>query len=108
MSYEIVISTCPNHTEAERIARHLVEAELAACVNIVPAVRSIYRWQGRVESNEEVLMIIKILARRYSSVERAIRERHSYDVPEIIALPISRGFRRYLDWIGVRDDHDGS
>lgn len=108
MSYQIVLSTCSSGTEAERIARHLVENKLAACVSIVPAVQSIYRWQGRVESNEEALMVIKILARQYVSVERAIRELHSYEVPEIIALPVAGGFARYLAWIGVPEDHEGS
>jgi periplasmic divalent cation tolerance protein len=96
----IVLVTCGSAKEARRIARALVEQRLAACVNIfnVP-VRSVYRWEGNVESARELLLVIKSSRSQFARLERAIRKLHSYDVPEIIALPIERGSREYLDWL---------
>lgn len=108
MSYQIVLSTCSGVKEAEHIAQTLVESGLAACVNIVPAVASVYRWQGKLERAQEALMIVKALAQNYYAIERHIKEQHSYDMPEIIALPITQGSRRYLDWIGSPQDMEGA
>lgn len=95
----IVLCTCTNTEEAERIARPLVEQRFAACVNILPAVRSIYRWQDKVESASEVLLIIKSTTAAFPLLRDRITELHSYDVPEIIALPIVDGTDAYLSWL---------
>jgi periplasmic divalent cation tolerance protein len=96
----IVLSTAGSEDEARNIARHLVERQLAACVNIIPQIESVYRWQGRVESNREWLLVIKTTAEKFPGVCRAIRESHSYELPECIAIAIDDGSVQYLDWIG--------
>ncbi|MGA7913853.1 MAG: divalent-cation tolerance protein CutA [Candidatus Acidiferrales bacterium] len=96
----VVLVTCGSRKEARKIARGLVERRLAACVNEIGApVRSIYRWKGKVESAQEFLLVIKTTKRRFAALRDAVRELHSYGVPEIIALPIVDGSRAYLDWI---------
>jgi periplasmic divalent cation tolerance protein len=97
----VVLVTCGSFREARTIARELVERRLAACGNVVEApVRSIYRWKGKVESAKEFLLILKSSRQRFAAVEAAVQKLHSYDVPEIIALPVSTGSRAYLGWIG--------
>ncbi|HYL68073.1 MAG TPA: divalent-cation tolerance protein CutA [Candidatus Limnocylindria bacterium] len=96
----VVLVTCGSAKEARRIAHSLVEQKLAACVNVFEApVRSIYRWKGRVESAKESLLIIKSSRKRFTALQNRIKQIHSYDVPEIIALPIERGSRDYLKWL---------
>lgn len=96
----IVLVTCGSAREAKRIARALVDARLAACGNVLEApVRSIYRWKGRVETAREILLIIKTTRRHFAALERTVKRLHSYDVPEIIALPIAAGSSDYLAWI---------
>ena len=95
----LVISTFPDGETAERISRALVTEKLAACANIMPPVRSIYRWQGNIEDAAEVLVFFKTTADGYATLERRVKELHPYDVPEIIALPISRGLSEYLGWV---------
>jgi len=95
----IVLSTAGSTEEAHKIARYLVENRLAACVNIVPQIESIYRWQGEVESSAEWLLLIKTTSGNVPAVEAAIGELHSYDLPECIAIAIEGGSSRYLDWI---------
>jgi periplasmic divalent cation tolerance protein len=97
--FQIVLSTCADREQAERIARRLVEQQLAACVNILPGVQSIYRWQGNVESASEVLMVIKTSADLVSEVELTIASLHSYEVPEFLALPVFGGSHAYLAWL---------
>ena len=101
MDIRLVITNCPDEETANRIALAVVEAKLAACVNILPRVQSIYRWQGVVESAAEVPLLIKTTAAAYPALEAAIRERHPYDVPEIIALPITAGLPAYLNWLAA-------
>jgi periplasmic divalent cation tolerance protein len=96
----IVFTTAGSEDEARKIAQHLVEHQLAACVNIVPRIQSIYRWQGKVESAEEWLLVIKTNAERFPAVRDAIRELHSYDLPECIAVSIEDGSAEYLQWLG--------
>ncbi|MGH9861545.1 MAG: divalent-cation tolerance protein CutA [Candidatus Acidiferrales bacterium] len=92
--------TCNNPGEAAKIARAVVKARLAACANILPGrVRSIYRWKGKVETAGETVMILKTSRRRFDALRRKIERLHSYDTPEIIALPITIGARKYLAWI---------
>jgi len=96
----VVLVTCGSAKEARRIARALVRGKLAACVNIVRTpVESVYRWKGRVESAKEFLLVIKTSRRRFAALEEEIRSLHSYNVPEIIALPVAHGSRSYLAWI---------
>ena len=97
----LVIANCPDEACANRIALAVVEAGLAACVNLLPRVQSVYRWQGAIESASEVPLLIKTTAGRYTELETAIRELHPYDVPEIIALPIAQGLPAYLDWLAA-------
>ena len=96
----IVLTTAGSEEEARKIARHLVEQQVAACVNIVPQVASIYRWQGKVEEAREWLLIVKTTAAAFIRVRQAIAELHSYDVPECICLTIEDGSPNYLEWIG--------
>jgi periplasmic divalent cation tolerance protein len=95
----IVLVTAGNAEQANGIALALVEARLAACVNIVGPIRSIYRWRGSIEDESEHLLIIKTRARLYAAVERRVKQLHSYEVPEVLALSPSAGSSRYLDWI---------
>ena len=96
----VVLVTCGSVKEARKIAHALVERRLAACVNILQApVQSVYRWKGKVESAKEVLIIIKTTHKRFAALHRAVRDLHSYDVAEIVALPIVVGSREYLVWI---------
>ncbi len=95
----IVLSTAGSEEEARKIARQLVDRRLAACVNVVPQIESIYRWQGKVESSQEWLLIIKTTAAQFPGVRDAIGELHSYDVPECISVVIEDGSEEYLNWI---------
>lgn len=97
----VVLVTCPSKAQARRLARALVTGRVAACVNILPgAVSSIYRWNGKTEQARETLLIIKTTARRFDALRRAIAALHPYQVPEIIALPITAGHPPYLAWVG--------
>ena len=95
----VVLCTVGKAEQAEAIARALVEERLAACVNVVPAVVSIYRWQGAVEREEERLLVIKTRAERFEALRQAIVARHPYEVPEIVALPLVAGHAPYLAWL---------
>jgi len=95
----VVLVTVSSLKEARKIARGLVEAQLAACVNIAGPVESIYRWQGKIENGRERLLVIKTAREMFAEVEAAIRKLHSYTNPEIICLPIIDGSRDYLDWL---------
>jgi periplasmic divalent cation tolerance protein len=99
--FQIVLSTCADREEAERIAQALVEQRLAACVNILPGVQSVYRWQGAVEIAAEVLMLIKTSPAQLGKVQSTIAGLHSYEVPEFLVLPISAGSEAYLAWLGA-------
>jgi len=98
--FVIVVATCGSRREAKLIARALVDRQLAACVNILTTrVESIYRWKGRTESAKEFLLVIKTSRRHFAALRREIERLHSYEVPEIIALPISAGSPKYLRWL---------
>jgi periplasmic divalent cation tolerance protein len=99
MSEIIVLVTASDKVEAARIARALVEARLAGCVNIVKDIRSIYSWQGKIEDENEVLMVVKTRELLFDSLMEKVKELHSYTVPEIIALPIIQGSEDYLKWL---------
>jgi periplasmic divalent cation tolerance protein len=95
----IILTTAGSQEEAGTIAHALVERRLAACVNIVPRIESVYRWQGKVESATEWLLVIKTQAELFEGVRDAVKELHSYDLPECVMLEIFAGSHEYLDWI---------
>ncbi|MCX5657610.1 MAG: divalent-cation tolerance protein CutA [Candidatus Omnitrophica bacterium] len=99
MKYAIVFVTVSKHEEAKKIARILVEKKLASCVNIISGIDSIYRWQGKIEESSEVLLMAKTKGSLWRRLTEEVKKNHSYDTPEIIFLPVSRGLRKYLDWI---------
>lgn len=96
----VILCTCESEAQAERIAAALVGERLAACVNILPPIRSIYRWNEVVEDAREILLLIKSTAERFPALRDRITALHSYETPEIIALPIAAGFEKYLAWLG--------
>ena len=95
----IVLVTCGSEEEALKIANALVESRLAACVNLVAPIRSIYRWEGRMWDEKEWLLIIKTQKNRFEELEKKIKSLHSYSVPEIVSVPIVEGSSSYLNWI---------
>lgn len=95
----VTLCTVPDRESGERIAHALVEERLAACVNLVPGLTSVYRWQGKVEKEAECLLIIKTGVSRFNVLKQRIKALHPAELPEIIALPIIHGSREYLDWI---------
>jgi periplasmic divalent cation tolerance protein len=95
----VMLSTCETEEEAARIAHALVEGQLAACVNIIPRITSVYRWKGVVEEASEFLLLIKTARSLAAEVQAAIERAHSYELPEAIALPIVAGSERYLHWL---------
>jgi periplasmic divalent cation tolerance protein len=99
MSVVVVLSTFPSSEKAAEIARVLVDERLAACVNLVPAVRSIYRWQGAIHDDAEVLVIVKTTAERSAALRDRLIALHPYDVPEAIVLPVTDGHAPYLAWV---------
>nr|BAL57250.1 periplasmic divalent cation tolerance protein [uncultured Gammaproteobacteria bacterium] len=99
--YRIVFCTCPDAESASRLAYGLVENRLAACVNQVPGLTSVYSWQGQIETAGEVLLIIKTRADRLAELTAFIQARHPYELPEIVAVSVEQGSLAYLDWIGA-------
>lgn len=97
--YRLVLSTCPDLATAETLATRLVEEGLVACVNIVPGMRSVYAWRGAVERSDECLLLMKTVAARFAAIEARVKALHSYELPELIAVPISEGLPEYLQWV---------
>jgi periplasmic divalent cation tolerance protein len=95
----LIWTNLPDRQSAEALARELLQRRLAACVNILPTVHSLYRWQGAIEEAREITVLIKSVRTRYAELEQAIQAVHPYEVPEIIALPIRAGLPAYLDWM---------
>ena len=95
----IVFSTCASEQEAEKLARRLVEARVAACVTILPGARSIYRWQGAIESAGEWLLVIKSSRELFAQLRAALERLHSYEVPEVLAVQVVEGAPNYLNWL---------
>lgn len=97
----LVFTNLPDAKAASELAAHLVDSRLAACVNVLAPCRSVYRWQGAVETAEEVPVLAKTTADRYPALEQAIRRHHPYELPEILAVPIARGLPAYLSWVAA-------
>jgi periplasmic divalent cation tolerance protein len=95
----LVFCTLPNSEEASNISRILIEKKLAACCNIVPGITSIFHWQGKIETSQETILLIKTTQKKYDQLEKEIKMLHSYSVPEIIATRIEAGSQAYIDWI---------
>ncbi len=106
MNTLLVLTNLPSHESAETLARSLVEKQLAACVNILPSCRSVYRWKGSIEWADEVPLMIKTSEARYPALEAAIRAQHPYAIPEIIALPVVSGLPEYLAWLVAETETD--
>jgi periplasmic divalent cation tolerance protein len=104
----VVLSTCASAEEAQRVARGLVEKRLAACVNVIPGVRSVYRWKDAIEDEEEVLLLIKTSRALLEELREEIERLHSYEVPEVIALSVVDGSERYLAWMNRELAHKPS
>jgi periplasmic divalent cation tolerance protein len=103
----LVLTNLPDVASAEKLAHALIESRAAACVNVLAACRSIYRWKGGVETAAEIPLLIKTTRAAYPQVEEIIREQHPYDVPELIAIPITFGLPDYLDWLATETEiHD--
>ncbi|HID48380.1 MAG TPA: divalent-cation tolerance protein CutA [Chromatiales bacterium] len=99
LPHQVVLSTCPDMPTAQRIATELVSRRLAACVNLVPDVTSVYRWEDQIHTDAEILMVIKTDKSRYPALEAAVRELHPYELPEIVAVTLDNGSAGYLRWI---------
>jgi len=97
----IVLITPGTEEEAARIGLTLVEERLAACANLVPRIRSIYRWKGQICDEQEFLIIVKTRTSLFQDLEKRVRELHSYEVPEIISFPVARGLPQYLEWVNM-------
>jgi len=102
----VVLSTCDSQEQAARLARHLVEQRLAACVNVLPQVHSIYRWNEKMEESGEWMLVIKSRRDLFPALRAEIAKMHSYDVPEIIALPVVEGSEAYLGWLDHQLNED--
>jgi len=99
LNYTLIFCTCPDKDTAKKLARQLVEKKLAACVNILPGITSMYEWEGQIESVQEHLLLIKSVQDNYRAIEAHLFKSHPYEIPEIIAVPIEHGLPEYLDWI---------
>lgn len=97
--YQLLLSTCPTMDVAKRLAHSLLEKHLAACVNIVPHLESVFEWQNEIVTESEVLLLMKTRREHYAAIEQLLLQQHPYEVPELIALPIENGLSRYLAWI---------
>jgi periplasmic divalent cation tolerance protein len=100
----VVLSTCGSEEEAVRIAKKLIEGHIAACVNLVPRIRSFYRWQGKLEDSAEWLLVIKTSRARFAALRTVLEAAHSYELPEVLALPIVDGSPNYLAWLDTELD----
>ncbi|OGS21287.1 MAG: hypothetical protein A2252_08465 [Elusimicrobia bacterium RIFOXYA2_FULL_39_19] len=99
MRYLVVFITCSNTKEADKIAQTLLKLKLTACANLIPEIKSVYWWQGKIENSSETMMILKTKTSLLSKLIKEVKKLHSYSVPEIIALPITKGNPDYLKWI---------
>ncbi len=104
----VVLSTCASEQEAEKLARSLIEERVAACVNVIPGIRSYYRWKGTIETGDEYLLLIKSSRDRLAALRTSLEKEHSYEVPEVLALPVVEGSPNYLSWLQTCLEGEGS
>ncbi|MCK4951617.1 MAG: divalent-cation tolerance protein CutA [Gammaproteobacteria bacterium] len=97
--HSLIFCTCPDQSTAEKLAHHLIDESLAACVNILPGITSVYQWEGKRETGTELLLLIKTREEMYAALEKRITELHPYELPEIISVSIKNGLPGYMDWI---------
>jgi periplasmic divalent cation tolerance protein len=97
----LVITTLPNADAAAELAKNVVGERLAACANLIPALRSIYKWQGKMQDENEVLVLFKTRQEHYENLKSCILELHPYEVPEVLAIPVEQGYAAYLDWLAA-------
>ncbi|MDM8560471.1 divalent-cation tolerance protein CutA [Candidatus Parabeggiatoa sp. HSG14] len=98
-NYQLLLTTCPNSEVANKLAHTLLKKHLAACVNILPNIQSVYEWKGDIVSDTEVLLFIKTRHEHYATIEQTLLQQHPYEVPELIAFPIENGLPSYLTWL---------
>jgi len=98
--YIVILVTASSETEAETVAEDLVRSRLVACANILPGVRSVFRWEGEIQREREVLLVMKSRHELFDRIEQRVRDLHSYEVPEVLAVPILEGSGPYLTWLG--------
>jgi periplasmic divalent cation tolerance protein len=103
----VVLVTAPDNAAADRLARALVEERLIACANLVPRLRSIYRWEGEVEESDEVLLLLKARRADVDAIAVRVQELHPYDVPEVVAVDVVAGLEPYLEWVNTETDRRG-
>ena len=101
MTVQLALCSCPDEATARSLASGLVEEQLAACVSLLPRVLSVYRWQGRVQEDAEVLLLIKTTQERFPQVRDYLAATHPYELPEVIAVPVAQGYEPYLDWVAA-------
>ena len=104
--FQVILNTCPDKASAEKIATSLVENKLCACVNIVPGIESVYYWKGKIEKDQELLLVIKSTENAYPLIEKHILDIHPNELPEIIAVSIDNGLPEYLSWINKNTNTD--
>lgn len=97
--FQVVLCNCPDMFSAEQLAQYLVEEKLAACVNLIPHVQSLYLWENKIVKDQEVTLVIKTTSNCYPALEATIKKHHTYQIPEIIVLPIINGYQPYLTWL---------
>ncbi len=97
----VVLTTVEKSDEGENLARLIIDSGLAACVQILPPITSVYRWEGKIEKANEILLLIKTTRVAYTELEKLIIQNHSYQIPEIISLPVENGLKDYLDWLTI-------
>lgn len=102
----MVFVTAPTRREAEKIGKAVVRENLAACVNIIPTVTSIFRWQGALQKSREALLVLKTTKPQYKALEKSLRSKHSYEVPEVLAVTVETGFKQYMDWVARETTRD--
>jgi periplasmic divalent cation tolerance protein len=104
--HRLMFCTCPDEATAGRIGEALVEERLAACANLLPGITSIYRWEGQIQRDPEVLLLIKTTTERVGALTERLRALHPYEIPEIIAVPVTEGLPDYLSWVTTCTDHN--